>query len=77
MEFRVLGPLEVVDGDTVLALPAGRRRALLTLLAVHANEVVSVDRLVDELWGESAPASAAKIVQVYVSDLRRVEPLRA
>lgn len=71
MEFRVLGPLEVLDGDCVLPVRGGRRRALLALLLMHANEVVPVDRLIDELWGERAPPTAVKIVQVYVSDLRK------
>jgi DNA-binding SARP family transcriptional activator len=71
VEFRVLGPLEVVDGEEALPLRGGRCRALLALLLLHANEVVSVDRLIDDLWGERAPPSAGKIVQVYVSDLRK------
>jgi DNA-binding SARP family transcriptional activator len=54
MEFRILGPLEVVDADRPLALGGERQRALLALLALlltRANEVVSTDRLIDELWG--------------------------
>ena len=49
----------------------GRRRALLAVLLLHANEVVSSDRLIDELWGERAPATAPKILQSYVSQLRK------
>ena len=71
MEFRILGPLEVVEGDRVVALGSGKARALLAVLLLHANEVVPSERLIDELWGESAPATVAKSVQVYVSHLRR------
>jgi DNA-binding SARP family transcriptional activator len=55
----------------VLALGSARQRALLAVLLLHANEVVSVDRLIDELWGRSPPATAGKILQVYVSRLRK------
>jgi DNA-binding SARP family transcriptional activator len=71
MEFRVLGPLEVAEADRLLALGAPKQRSLLALLLVHANEVVSIERLVDELWGETPPATVAKSVQVYVSRLRK------
>jgi predicted ATPase/DNA-binding SARP family transcriptional activator len=67
-----LGSLEVVDGDRVLVLGAPRQRALLAVLLVHCGEPVASERLVDELWGERAPASAMKIVQGYVSNLRKV-----
>jgi len=72
LEFRLLGPLEVVDGDRTLALGAGQQRALFAMLLLHANEVVSADRLIDALWGAAPPATAAKTVQVYVSRLRKV-----
>src|SRR5256885_11885227 len=71
MEFRILGPLEVVEQGDWVRLGGGKQRALLAVLLVHANEVVSADRLVEELWGEEPPATAAKIVQGYVSHLRR------
>ena len=71
MEFRLLGPLEVVEGDRSLPLGRGRQRALFALLLLHANEVVSTDRLIDELWGEAPPRTALKGVQVYVSRLRK------
>jgi YVTN family beta-propeller protein len=74
MEFRILGPLEVWEGGRELELGAGRQRALLALLLLHANEVVSAERLIDELWGEQPPPSASKVVQGYVSQLRRVLP---
>ena len=72
LEFRILGPLEVAQNDGPLDLPAGKPRALLAVLLLHEGEVVSVDRLVDELWGEAPPPTAAKNVQGYVARLRRV-----
>jgi DNA-binding SARP family transcriptional activator len=71
VEFRILGPLEVVEHDQLLALGGPKQRALLAILLLHRGEVVSTDRLSDELWGERPPASAAKTVQAYVSNLRR------
>ncbi len=71
LEFRILGPLEVVEHDRLLVLGGHKQRALLVILLLHRGEVVSTDRLSDELWGERPPASAAKTVQAYVSNLRR------
>jgi YVTN family beta-propeller protein len=71
MEFRILGPVEVRRGDRVLRLGAGKQRALLALLLLHRNEAVTTERLVDDLWGDHPPETAAKIVQNYVSLLRR------
>jgi DNA-binding SARP family transcriptional activator len=71
MEFRLLGPLEVVDGDRSLALGGLKQRALLAVLLIHANEIVSVDRLTAALWGDSPPQTAAKSIQIYVSRLRK------
>jgi DNA-binding SARP family transcriptional activator/class 3 adenylate cyclase/tetratricopeptide (TPR) repeat protein len=71
MEFRLLGALEVQDGDRRVALGAGRQRAVLALLLMHANEVVTSDRLVDELWAGYPPGSARKALQVYVFRTRR------
>ena len=72
MEFRVLGSLEVIDHDGPVALGAPKQRALLAVLLLHRGEPVSSDRLIDEIWGEQPPASANKIVQGYVSNLRKV-----
>jgi DNA-binding SARP family transcriptional activator len=72
LEFRVLGPLEVMRGGRLVEIGGGRKRALLAALLLHANEVVSSDRLIDEVWGERAPATAPKILQGYVSQLRKV-----
>ena len=71
IEFRVLGPFEVGEQDRLLALGSARQRALLALLLLHRGETVSADRLVDALWGERAPPTAVKIVQGYVSNLRK------
>ena len=71
MEFRLLGPLEVIDHDRSLALGGGRQRCLFGVLLLHANEVVSTDRLIDALWGQAPPPTAAKSIQVYVSRLRK------
>jgi DNA-binding SARP family transcriptional activator len=71
LEFRILGPLEARDGDEAVPLGGPKQRALLAILLLHANEPVSVDRLVDELWGEQPPGTAAHSVEVYVSQLRK------
>lgn len=77
MEFRILGPTEVVDGGRRVRLPSGRGRALLALLVLHAGEPVSADRLIDELWGEDPPPTARTVVHGLVSKLRDVlEPGR-
>jgi DNA-binding SARP family transcriptional activator len=71
MEFRVLGPLEViVDGERLSPL-GQKQRALLALLLLHANEVVSSDRLIDDLWPGELPGSGAGALQAGVSRLRR------
>lgn len=74
MEFNVLGPLEARHEGQRLPLGGPRQRAFLALLLLDANHVVSRDRLVDELWPESPPHTAPKMVQAYVSHLRRVLP---
>jgi DNA-binding SARP family transcriptional activator len=71
MEFRILGPLEAVDDGAVLALAGTSQRALLGLLLLHANEVVSNDRLIDDLWGAEPPASGSTALQVRISQLRK------
>jgi DNA-binding SARP family transcriptional activator len=71
MDFRILGPLEVLDKDGRVALGGDKQRALLALLLVNAGETLSTDRLIDELWGEHPPATAAKTVQVHISRLRK------
>jgi DNA-binding SARP family transcriptional activator len=71
MQFRILGPLEALDGDRRLDLGAPGQRAVLTVLLLHANEIVPTDRLADDLWPGGVPRTAAKTIQVYVSNLRK------
>jgi DNA-binding SARP family transcriptional activator len=71
VEFRILGPLEVIERDRVLPLGGTRQRTLLALLLTRANEVVSADRLIDELWGAHPPKTAANALQYHVSQLRK------
>jgi DNA-binding SARP family transcriptional activator len=73
VELKVLGPFEVRDASgTEVRLPGGRERTLLAVMVLRRGEVVSVDALVDALWGEHPPTTAAKAVQGYVSHLRRL-----
>ncbi len=74
MEFRLLGPLEAINGDAPVVLGGPKQRALLARLLLDANRTVSVDRLVDDLWGEDVPGTAVKMVQIYVSQLRKALP---
>jgi DNA-binding SARP family transcriptional activator len=67
----MLGPLEVVEGGAARALGGAKQRAVLAVLVVHRGEALSSERLIDELWGERPPASAAKTLQGYVSHLRK------
>ena len=71
VEFRILGAFEAVAGRDELSLGSAQQRAVLALLLVYAPEAVSRDRLIDELWGERPPATAAHAVQVYVSGIRK------
>jgi DNA-binding SARP family transcriptional activator/class 3 adenylate cyclase/tetratricopeptide (TPR) repeat protein len=78
VEFRILGPFEVLEDRQPVSLPMGKGRSLLAILALRAGEVVSADRLIDELWGETPPATATNALQNLVSRLRtRLEPARA
>jgi DNA-binding NarL/FixJ family response regulator/DNA-binding SARP family transcriptional activator len=71
VEYRILGPLEVVEGGEPVPLGRPKERLVLAVLLLHANEFVSRERLIDELWGESPPATAGKAVNVFVSQLRK------
>jgi DNA-binding SARP family transcriptional activator len=73
VDFRILGPLEVLD-ETGRSLPLGgaKQRALLAILLINANEVASAERLIDDIWGDDPPATAANALQVYVSQLRKL-----
>ena len=71
MEYRILGPLEVVDEGEPVVLGRLKERLVLAILLLHANELVARERLIDELWGESPPPTARKAVNGYVSQLRK------
>src|SRR3954452_15766306 len=72
MEFRILGTLEVLDGERPLDLGGPKQRALLGALLLDANRVVPRERLIDALWDEDPTATADKALQVYVSQLRKI-----
>src|SRR3954463_13224526 len=74
MDYRVLGPLEVLAPAGPVPLPSAKQRALLAILLLHAGEVVSTDRLIEALWGEDPPDTASKALQVHVSQLRKALP---
>ena len=71
MEFRVLGPMEVLVGGRPAELTARRPRTVLAALLLRAGEVVPADALVEAVWGGAAPASAASVLRVYVTQVRR------
>ena len=71
-EFRILGPLDVRENGQPVDVGGGKQRALLAVLLLGGNEIVSTDRLIDALWGENPPASAPNSLHAYVSRLRRV-----
>ena len=72
MEFRILGPLEVVEEGRPVELGGQKQRALIAVLLLHANQVVSQDRLVEALWESDPPETAHKALQVHVSGLRKL-----
>ena len=77
IDFRILGPLEVWREGGSLPLGGLKQRSLLALLLLQANQVVSTDRLVHELWGDEPPGTAVTALHGYVSQLRKlIEPER-
>jgi DNA-binding SARP family transcriptional activator len=74
MDYRILGPLEALDGERQLPLGGARQRAVLALLLLHGNETLTRDVIIDELWGEHPPPTAAKVLQNCVSALRKELP---
>jgi DNA-binding SARP family transcriptional activator len=74
LDFSILGPLEAVDEAGSLKLSSGKQKALLALLLLNADRVVPMRRIVDDLWGEEVPDSAQKMVQIFVSRLRKQLP---
>ncbi len=78
MEFRILGSLAAVADGSVADLGSPKQRALLAILLLHVGDIVPVDRLIDLLWGEDAPRTAAHSIQIYISSLRHaLAPIRA
>jgi DNA-binding SARP family transcriptional activator/ABC-type sugar transport system substrate-binding protein len=71
VEFRILGPLEVVEDGNPVALGTLKERLVLGVLLLHANEFVSRERLIDDLWGEAPPPTARKAINVYLSKIRK------
>jgi hypothetical protein len=74
VDFSILGPFEAADEAGPLKLTGGKQKALLALLLLNADHVVPMSRIVDDLWGETVPDSAQKMVQIFVSQLRRQLP---
>jgi DNA-binding SARP family transcriptional activator/pimeloyl-ACP methyl ester carboxylesterase len=74
MDFRLLGPLEVLSDHVPVRITAGKQRALLAILLLNANRTVPREQLIDSLWGEDVPESAPKMVQIQVSQLRKALP---
>jgi DNA-binding SARP family transcriptional activator/tetratricopeptide (TPR) repeat protein len=72
LEFKILGPLEVRDGDRAIALPGRKARVVLAALLLRAGEEVSADRLIEDVWGEQAPGTARNSLHNHVSALRKV-----
>jgi DNA-binding SARP family transcriptional activator len=72
VEFRLLGPFDVVANGRSVRLGGAKQRALLAILAIHANEIVPADRLIEQLWPGDPPESATNTLQGYVSRLRKV-----
>src|SRR5262245_17739492 len=71
VELGVLGPLQVRQHGAPVTIPGAKPRAILTMLGLHSGSVVSADTLVELLWGEDPPRTAAKALQTHVSSLRR------
>ena len=72
IEVSLLGPVHVELDGRAVRLDAAKQRAVLVVLALHAGRAVCVDRVIDDVWGDCPPASARKMVQLYVSQLRRL-----
>src|SRR4051794_40268619 len=77
MEYRILGPLEVLSRGQLLDPGTRKQRALLSLLLLSANRAVALDQIIDELWADEPPARATSSLRAYISNLRRIlEPDR-
>src|SRR3989449_1453923 len=74
MDYRILGPLEALDGERRLPLGGARQKSVLALLLLHGNEALTRDVIIDQLWGEEPPPTAAKVLQNCISALRKELP---
>src|SRR5687767_14892068 len=74
MRYGVLGPFEVVGAEGPVAVGGPKERVVLAALVLRANAVVTTATLIDDLWDEDPPRSAAKTIQTYISHLRRALP---
>src|SRR5256885_2444464 len=72
MEFRVLGPPEVVDAGSVVPIPAAKLRTLLATLLLRANQATSLSQLADQLWADVSPDNPRRAIQTYVTRLRQL-----
>lgn len=70
LDFRVLGPVQVLLADLPVLLGGVKRRSLLALLIENRNRVVSVNAIAEALWGDRPPSSVASSIQVAISGLR-------
>jgi DNA-binding SARP family transcriptional activator len=71
VELGVLGPLQVRQDGAPVTVPGAKPRAILTMLGLHNGSVVSADTLIELLWGDDPPRTAAKALQTHISSLRR------
>lgn len=71
MKYEILGPLRVVEGDQISLISAPKSEQLLTILLIRANQVVTIEQLIGELWGDRAPRRAMASLYVYISQLRK------
>ncbi len=71
IRYGILGPLEVTSDGMPVPHGSGKQRALLALLILHAGEIVPTERLIEDIWGEGPPRTAAHSIQIYVSELRK------
>jgi DNA-binding SARP family transcriptional activator len=72
VQFRLLGPLEVLHDDKALALGGAKQRVVLAQLLLRPNALVPADRLADAVWDDNPPAAARNVLQTYVSRLRKL-----
>src|SRR3954452_24214601 len=72
MDYRILGPLEVLAPDGPVPLGAAKQRVVLAVLLLHANEVVSTDRLIEAVWGSRPPRTAVPALQGYIAVIRKL-----